>query len=84
MNKPNVLDTLKIEEENLNFGLSVLHASIKFMELILLLSYQFFWQRSTLRGATAADKAIIEERKTEIRKRLWRDLGIKVCLLHIK
>jgi hypothetical protein len=81
MNKPDELEKLKINNDNLNFGLSVLHASIKLMELILLLAYQLSWARNTLRGATDADKAVIEQRKTEIPGRLWRDLGIRVYFL---
>jgi hypothetical protein len=49
------------------------------MDLILVLGYQLNWARCTLRGATAEEKAAIENKEKMIKDHLWRELGVKVC-----
>jgi hypothetical protein len=83
MNDENALATLTVKEERLNYGLSVLHASIKFMELILTLAYLKGYEKRTKRGATDDEKKEIEERTKEVRQKLYKALGIKVSIMKI-
>jgi len=68
----------EINEENLKYGLSTLHAWIKFLECVLHISYKLDLGTTTIRGASEEQKRNLEERKKTIRTRLWREVGIRV------
>ena len=68
--------TRELKEEALKFGLSILHARIRFFENILQLSYRLTikkWQKRT-----KADKEAVELRKKEIQKRFKSEIGLLV------
>lgn len=77
----NNLDTLKkrtIKEENLQYGLTILHAWIRFLECILHIGYTLNLKAPSKRGATLEQLADIEVRKQAIHEKLHRVLGIRV------
>ncbi|KAK9744404.1 hypothetical protein QE152_g7787 [Popillia japonica] len=82
--KPTEMNNLKniksfaIDEQNFQYGLSPLHARIKFLECILHISYKLDLQATTTRGASNAQKERIQERKQQIQKKLWHELGLRV------
>lgn len=78
MNNLSLIKELPIRVENLQYGLSTLHAWIKFLECILHVSYKLEFQKPTIRGATFEEKKRLEERNCAIQKGLWQVLGIKV------
>lgn len=68
----------EIDENSLLFGLSTLHAWIKFMECILHISYKLFLKQPTIRNATLEQRAVIQQREKEIPLKLTAALGIVV------
>ncbi|CAI6372175.1 unnamed protein product [Macrosiphum euphorbiae] len=76
----NDLDNIKrfvVNEDNVKYGMSSLHAWIKFLELVLHIAYKLESAPTTKR-TTSEQKKKIEEKKKEIQFRLWNELGIKV------
>lgn len=76
----NDLDNIKrfvVDEDNVKYGMSSLHAWIKFLELVLHIAYKLESAPTTKR-TTPEQKKKIEEKKKEIQFRLWNELGIKV------
>lgn len=76
----NDLDNIKrfvVNEDNVKYGISSLHAWIKFLELVLYIAYKLESAPTTKR-TTSEQKKKIEEKKKEIQFRLWNELGIKV------
>ena len=67
-----------IIEKNLRYGISSLHALIKFLECILHIAYKLQLQQSTTHGATEEERQCIEERKKCIQMALKQKLGIRV------
>lgn len=78
MNNLALTKSWEVEEENLKYGLSVLHAWIKFLECILHISYKLGYKKPSVRGATVEQKEEIEKRKKDVQENLWKNLGIKV------
>ncbi|CAI6360524.1 unnamed protein product [Macrosiphum euphorbiae] len=64
-------------ENNFKYGLSTLHAWIKFLERTLQIVYKLESAPTTKR-TTAVQKILISEKKEEIQFRLWEELGLKV------
>ncbi|CAH0689249.1 unnamed protein product [Chilo suppressalis] len=64
------------ELQNLEFGLSVLHARIRFFETLLHISYKLPIKKWQVR--TQAEKAIIRVRKTNIQEAFKNELGLIV------
>ncbi|KAL4154240.1 hypothetical protein QTP88_002065 [Uroleucon formosanum] len=76
----NDLDNIKrfvVNEDNVKYGMSSLHAWIKFLELVLHIAYKLE-SAATTKRTTSEQKKKIEEKKKEIQFRLWNELGIKV------
>lgn len=69
---------MSVREEALKYGLSTLHAWIKFMECLLHISYKLGWKKTSTRGASSEAKDDMKKKTTEVRTNLWRELGIKV------
>lgn len=65
-----------IDTDALSFGLSVLHARIRFLESILHLSYKLPVQKWQLRSEN--DKAIVKQRKAEIQEKFRHETGLIV------
>lgn len=90
---------LEIRKDRLNFGLSILHAMIKFLELILKLAYKLMFHRARAiqeeeagmeesakkkRKPTPEEEAEIAERTRKIKSMLTKEVGIKVRRKMIK
>lgn len=71
------MHTFQINEDNFKYGLSTLHAWIKFLECILYIAYKLE-SASTTKMATDAQKFLISEKKKEIQSRQWEELGLKL------
>lgn len=69
LNTRNTVDT-----DALEFGLSVLHARIRFLESILHLAYKIPVKKWQLRSAS--DKEIVKQKKKEIQKKFKEQLGL--------
>lgn len=76
MNNLDQMHTFQINEDNFKYGLSTLHAWIKFLECILHIAYKLESAPTTKR--TTAQQILISEKKKEIQSHLWEELGIKV------
>lgn len=77
MNDLDQMDKFTIDEDNFKYGLSTLHAWIKFLECTLHIAYKLESAPTTKR-ITDEKKILISEKKKEIQSRLWEELGIKV------
>jgi len=76
----NDLDNIKrfvVNEDNVKYGMSSLHAWIKFLELVLHIANKLE-SASTTKRITSEQNKKIEEKKKEIQFRLWNELSIKV------
>ncbi|KAL4152899.1 hypothetical protein QTP88_000732 [Uroleucon formosanum] len=76
----NDLDNIKrfvVNEDNVKYGMSSLHAWIKFLELVLHIAYKLE-SAATTKRTTSEQKKKIEEKKKKIQFRLWNELSIKV------
>ncbi|KAL4721448.1 hypothetical protein ACJJTC_007165 [Scirpophaga incertulas] len=71
-----LIDTDEINVDALKFGLSVLHARIRFFEFLLHLAYKLPLKKWQAR--TAEDKIIIKERKTSIQNAFKEEMGLLV------
>ncbi|CAG5056982.1 unnamed protein product [Parnassius apollo] len=72
----NKLEIGNVCEESLKFGLSILHARIRFFELLLHLAYKAPLQKWQAR--TAEDKNILKETKQKIQKSFKEEMGLLV------
>lgn len=72
----NLRTTNEVNERALRFGLSILHARIRFFESILHLSYKLPVKKWQLR--TQTDKNIVKERKALIQEELKNKMGLMV------
>lgn len=77
MNNLDQMHKFQINEDNLKYGLSTLHAWIKFLECTLHIAYKLESAPTTKR-TTVEQKILISEKKKEIQSRLWEELGLKV------
>lgn len=69
---------LPIREEGLKYGLSVLHAWIKFLECILHLAYKIEFRKWSTHRASVSDRENIATRKKEVQSAIWKDIGVRV------
>ena len=81
--KPSSMNIIKSEYnitniENLNYGLTTMHAWMKCMEHILHVSDYLKWKKPTIRGATTVQRAEIQERRKNTRERIKNRLGIHI------
>jgi len=76
MNDVENLCNFHINMENIKYGLSTLHAWIKFLECILHIAYKL--STPTTSRLTQNQKLLVAERKKEIQNRLWNEMGLKV------
>lgn len=82
--KPTEMNNLRnkkhtdINVDNLKYGLTTLHAWIKFLELALHVSYKLELQKPTIRGITSEQAATIETRKKRVHHELHQKMGIRV------
>lgn len=65
-----------VKEESLQFGLSILHARIRFFEHILHLSYKLPLKKWQLR--VQSDKDVVKQRKKELQERFRKEMGLIV------
>jgi len=65
------------KQENLSFGLSLLHARIRFLESILHVAYKLPVKKWNVR-LTAAESEMVKERKKEIQEQFRSQLGLLV------
>lgn len=65
---------LPVEEENLRFGLAILHACIHFMEYFLHLAYKL--ETKNWQARSKEDKNRVEVRKKEIQQKFKREMGL--------
>lgn len=76
----NNLDSIKkrpVNEDAFNFGLSTLHARIRFMELVLKISYNMSFKKWTIRNDPAAVQAK-KDKKRAIQLEFRRRLGLHI------
>lgn len=66
----------EVKEENLKFGMSTLHAWIRFFESLLHLSYKLDLKKWQAR--TGDEKKMVSDRKAQIQKSLKSELGLIV------
>jgi len=76
MNNLDQIHKFKINENNFKYGLSTLHAWIKFLECTLQITYKLESAPTTKR-TTAVQKNLISEKKKEIQSRLWEESRIR-------
>lgn len=72
----NLNKEIKVDPESLKFGLSILHARIRFFESLLHLSYKLTIKKWQVRPAE--DKVIVKERKEKIQKAFREEMGLLV------
>lgn len=72
----NKLERSNVCEEFLKFGLSILHARIRFFELLLHLAYKAPLQKWQAR--TAEDKNVLQDTKQKIQKSFKEEMGLLV------
>lgn len=72
----NLVETKEVDYRNLKFGLSTLHARIRFFEFLLHISYKISIKKWQMR--TQADKDATKQRKAEIQKQFKTRLGLIV------
>jgi len=77
MNNLDQMHNFQINENNFKYGLSTLHAWIKFLECVLHISYKLE-SAATTKRTTAEQKNGIAEKKKLVQSRLWNELGLKV------
>ncbi|GBP90817.1 hypothetical protein EVAR_66000_1 [Eumeta japonica] len=65
-----------VKEESLKFGLSILHARIRFFENLLHLSYKLPLRKWQLRSQS--DKDAVKEKKKEIQQKFRNEMGLIV------
>lgn len=70
--------TMKVNDDHLRFGLSTLHAWIRFFECCLHLSYKIPVQQWTLRGLTKDQKKVVADRVENIKLGFKDELGLTV------
>lgn len=75
MNDLTKIDSFEINEDNMKYGLSVLHMWFKCLEFILKIAYKLEIKSPTIRGASEEQKKRIEEIKKEIQLQLWKKNG---------
>ncbi|XP_071053669.1 uncharacterized protein [Onthophagus taurus] len=78
MNQLEVVRKRAIKEKSLQYGLTILHAWIRFLECILHIGYRLNLKAPSKRGATQEQLEDIEARKQDIHEKLYRTLGIRV------
>lgn len=66
MNNLDVVHMLSVKEDHLKYGLSVLHAYIKLLEVVLHIAYKLDYKKTSLRGATQKERDQIKTRKKKI------------------
>lgn len=67
---------MPVDTDALEFGLSILHARIRFLESVLHLSYKLPIRKWQVRSDS--DKAAVKERKTNIQRRFRNETGLIV------
>lgn len=67
---------VEVDPETLKFGLSLLHARIRFFESLLHLSYKLTIKKWQIRSAE--DKRIVKEKKEEIQNAFREEMGLLV------
>lgn len=75
MNNLKAVKRLPLDVDNCKFGLSTLHAWIRFMEYLLKIAYRLKLKKWAPRGA---DKLAMLKRKREIQKRFKVELGLHI------
>lgn len=75
MNNIDAVKKLKVDEKSFNFGLSTLHAWIRFMEFLLKISYRLQVKKWAPRGA---DKEEMLKRKKKIQLLFRVELGMHI------
>lgn len=65
-----------VKDENFQFGLSTLHAYIRFFEYFLHLSYRLDFKKWSVRKES--DKVMLKNRKEEIKKKFKLEMGLYV------
>lgn len=89
MSKLDFISQKPIIDENLQFGLTTLHAWIRFLETILNISYKLDLKKPTKRGATNKQ---MEDRKSRVQNELRKEFGVfidkvvsgkKICTYHL-
>lgn len=78
MNNLDQVRNRNVNTDNLEYGLSTLHAWIKFLECILHIAYKLEIKKYSLRGTSEEEKKMCDLRKKEIQETLWKSIGIKV------
>lgn len=76
MNNIQVVSTRTVDQCNLQFGLSSLHAWIRFFELLLHISYRLPIQKWQIRSV--ADKDLSSQRKKIIQNRFRSEMGLLI------
>lgn len=72
----NLVKGVEVDPESLKFGLSILHARIRFFETLLHVSYKLPLKKWQIR--TSEEKKIIKERKERIQKAFREEMGLLV------
>lgn len=76
MNDHDKLCNFDVNIENLIYGLSTLHAWIKFLECILHISYKL--STPITKRLLEEQKILVANRKKDIQNRLWNEMGLKI------
>lgn len=66
----------EVDPNTIKFGLSILHARIRFFENLLHLSYKIPVQKWQIKSE--ADKNVVQERKKQIQNRFKKEMGLLV------
>lgn len=77
MNNLEIIFSLKCNDDNLQYGLSPLHAWIKCLECMLHIAYKK-WILESNKRASVGQKNEMAIQKKKIQNGLWEKLGIKV------
>lgn len=77
MNKLDTINKFTVQAENLKYGLSSLHAWIRCFECLLHVGYRLK-DSNKLGRLTSSEKEAVANRKLEIQKRFWKEMGLKV------
>lgn len=76
MNQLDALAAKPTDSSTFQFGLSSLHAWIRFFECLLHISYRLEVKQWQVRGNK--NKEAVEKRKLDIQQKFWRELGLRV------
>lgn len=68
----------RIKTANLQYGLTTMHAWIKFLEYVLHISYKLEFKKTIIRNKTPEQQKALLERQRRIQKELHEKLGIRV------